>query len=95
SGYNSCEITFLPENLRHANVMRTTNVREKVLSLFTNMDKRSQILSDIYIGIDSKNSFYARNFKTKELLKFYSTNMYNQMMFSNELRFLCEIAQED
>lgn len=95
SGYHSCEITFLPENLRHANVMRTTNVREKVLSLFTNMDERSQILSDIYIGIDSKNSFYARSFKTGEFLKFYSTNMYNQMMFCNELRFLSEISQED
>ncbi|WP_242257949.1 lantibiotic dehydratase [Streptococcus thoraltensis] len=94
-GYHSCEITFLPESLRHANVMRTTNVREKILSLFTNMEKRNQILSDIYIGIDSENSFYARSFKTGEVLRFYSTNMYNQMMFSNELRFLSEISQED
>ncbi len=30
---------------------------EKSIITFTNMDKRSQILSDIYIGIDSKNSF--------------------------------------
>lgn len=95
SGYKSCEITFLPENLRHANVMRTTNVRKKTLSLFTDTKKESQGLSDIYIGVDSGNSFYARSFKTGEVLKFYSTNMYNQMMFSNELRFLSEISQED
>ncbi|HEL1348871.1 TPA: lantibiotic dehydratase, partial [Streptococcus equi subsp. zooepidemicus] len=95
TGYNSCEITFLPDNLRHANVMRTTNIRQKTLSLFTNINGESQNLSDIYIGVDSENNFYARNFKTGEVLRFYSTSMYNQMMFSNELRFLCEISLED
>lgn len=94
-GYNTCEIVFLPENLRHANVMRTDNIRQKTLSLFT-YNRGEQIkLSDIYIGIDAQNNFYAKECKSGKLVKFYSTNMYNQLLFSNELRFLCEISLDN
>ncbi|MSE06956.1 hypothetical protein GKC34_14895, partial [Lactobacillus salivarius] len=37
-------------------------------------------------------NFYAYDVSTQEKMKFYVTSMYNKTLFSNELRFLCEIS---
>lgn len=91
----SCEIVFLPENIRHANVMHTSIMRRKVLPFFTSTSHNEVQLTNIYIGIDEKEKFYARDISTQEVLKFYITSMYNKTLFSNELRFLYEISLDD
>lgn len=88
----SCEIEFIPENLRHRNIMRTMNVRDKTLSLFTNNSKKQIHLKDIYIGINNEEKFYAKDITNNEIVKFHVTNMYNKMLFCNEIRFLYEIS---
>lgn len=88
----SCEIEFIPENLRHRNIMRTMNVRDKTLSLFTNNSKKQIHLNDIYIGINNEEKFYAKDITNNEIVKFHVTNMYNKMLFCNEIRFLYEIS---
>ena len=88
----SCEIVFLPENIRHANVMGNKINRDKVLPIFTNINKESIKLKNIYIGVSSNGNFYAKDISTGEILRFYITNMYNKMLFSNEIRFLYEIS---
>lgn len=91
-GVTSCEIVFLPENIRHANIMRTSFVREKVLPIFSSTDQSEVRLTNIYIGLDENENFYAYDVSTQEKMKFYVTSMYNKTLFSNELRFLCEIS---
>ena len=88
----SCEIEFIPENLRHRNIMRTMNVRDKTLSLFTNNSKKQIHLKDIYIGINNEEKFYAKDITNNDIVKFHVTNMYNKMLFCNEIRFLYEIS---
>ncbi len=94
-GITSCEIVFLPENIRHANVMHTSIERKRVLPVFTSTSHDEVQLTNIYIGIDDNEEFYARDISTQEVLKFYVTSMYNKTLFSNELRFLYEISLDD
>ena len=50
---------------------------------------------NIFIGIDGNEKFYAKDIATNEFVKFYVTNMYNRSLFSNELRFLCDISSNN
>lgn len=90
----TCEIEFIPETYRDFNVMRNNTVRNYTLSLFLNSSKNEIKLEDIYIGIGEGGKFYAREKLTGEIIKFYVTNMYNRMLFSNEVRFLCDISED-
>ncbi|PMR63762.1 lantibiotic dehydratase [Streptococcus intermedius] len=94
-GIISCEIVFLPENIRHANVMRTSIERKKVLPIFASTSHRRVQLDNIYIGIDNTEKFYIRDISSQEILKFHVTSMYNKTLFSNEIRFLYEISLDD
>lgn len=91
----SCEIVFLPENIRHTNVMHTSINRDKVLPIFATTSHSNVELRNIFIGIDGNEKFYAKDIATNEFVKFYVTNMYNRSLFSNELRFLCDISSNN
>ena len=93
-GIVTCEIEFMPETFRDCNVMRNNTVRNYTLSLFLNSSKNEIKLDNIYIGIGEGGKFYAREKLTGELIKFYVTNMYNRMLFCNEVRFLCDISED-
>lgn len=92
-----CEISFLPSPIRSGNIVRTLTFRDKETAIFTNGNKNTKdriSLGDIYIGINSKNKFYARNYSSGRLTIFESNNMYNPMLNPNALRFLQEISYE-
>ncbi len=89
---STCEILFLPENLRHRNIMNTVSNRNFCLPISTDVSGKKILLEDIYIGLSSDLKFYARDIRSGEFIRFYSTNMYNLTLFCNELRFLVEIS---
>lgn len=92
--FNIVEISLIPENKSEANVMRTINYREYELSLYctkTDDDKKSVELENIYIGVEN-NNFFAVDVNTGKKLIFKKTNMYNNDLVCNEIKFLLEIS---
>lgn len=90
----TCEISYVPSNIRNGNVSINPHFKEYELSLFTNNSlevSREITIKDILIGIDNY-GFYARNRKNGDLLEFQATNMLNAGISHNMLRFLHEIS---
>ncbi|CUW08465.1 lantibiotic dehydratase [Leuconostoc gasicomitatum] len=95
SSNNKCEIVFLPENLRHSNVMHTQIDSEFTLSVFTSTKENNLKINDLYVGIGKQENFYVKDNSSGTIVDFYVTNMYNKNLFSNPIRFLYEITQKN
>lgn len=91
----TCEISYLPADLRSGNVARCLTGREKCLTAYTNTQQQEEEirLEDILIGA-TQTQFYAKNAKTGNYIVFGSNNMYNIMLQPNAFRFLLEIAND-
>lgn len=96
SSYNNkCEIVFLPENLRHSNVMHTQIDSEFTLNVFTSTKENNLKINNLYVGIDRQEEFYIKDNSSGAIVDFYVTNMYNKNLFSNPIRFLYEVTQKN
>ena len=91
-----CELSYIPKNIRIANVARNCNNREYELVLFTKGTKdedRRIHLDDIYVGIEN-NKFYLKSRKHNKRIKIKTNNMLNVIGDANIVRFLKEIEQD-
>lgn len=91
----TCEVNYLPSEVRSGNVVRCKTGREKYLTAYTNTvdDEKEIRLEDILIGA-TETQFYARNAKTGNHIVFGANNMFNIMLQPNAYRFLLEIAHD-
>ncbi len=92
----SCELSYIPNEIRLGNVTRNISYRDKEISLFSNgikSEKNTVKIEDVLIGINN-NTFYARNKSTGEILDFGANNMLNIFLASNVIRFLLEIPKD-
>ena len=94
--YVTCEISYLPNEVRNANVTRNIHKSDYEISLFTNgsKDYLSRLkLDDIFIGIEN-NQFYAKSKTLNKKLFITMNNMLNPKIAPNALRFLYDISLE-
>ncbi|UTH16272.1 lantibiotic dehydratase [Macrococcus epidermidis] len=89
-------ISYLPQNIRSANVTRDYSILENSISINTNAFSVKQELSldDILIGVES-NRFFIRNRITNEKISVMSNNMLNPSIADNGIRLLQEISLQD
>lgn len=94
--YVTCEISYLPNEVRNANVTRNIHESNYEISLFTNgsKDNISRLkLDDIFIGIEN-NQFYAKSKTLNKKLLITMNNMLNSQVAPNAIRFLYDISLE-
>ena len=94
--YVTCEISYLPNEVRNANVTRNIHESDYEISLFTNgrKDNISRLkLDDIFIGIEN-NQFYAKSKTLNKKLLITMNNMLNPQAAPNAIRFLYDISLE-
>lgn len=94
--YVTCEISYLPNEVRNANVTRNIHESDYEISLFTNgrKDNISRLkLDDIFIGIEN-NQFYAKSKTLNKKLLITMNNMLNSQAAPNAIRFLYDISLE-
>ncbi|OKO95291.1 lantibiotic dehydratase [Geobacillus proteiniphilus] len=92
--YVTCELVYLPNETRHANVTRNIHNSEYELALFTNSSKDEYhrlSLSDILIGIEN-DMFYAKSKTLNKKLIITMNNMLNTQNAPNAIRFLYDIS---
>lgn len=91
--YDNCELSYVPQNSRMANVTRNYTFKEKNISLFVNShDEENEIkLRNVVVGYEN-NKLYLRDLITKRKIKVTSNNMLNPSMGSNLIRFIQEIS---
>ncbi|WP_125152330.1 lantibiotic dehydratase [Clostridium rectalis] len=91
--YITCELVYLPNRVRIANVARNIHGSDYELALFTNSskdDKHKLSLDDILIGLDN-NKFYAKSKSLNKKLVITMNNMLNTELAPNAIRFLSDI----
>lgn len=94
--YISCEISYLPNTLRNANVTRNIHGNEYEMALFTNNSRDSHhslTLDDILIG-DDGTSLYAKSKRLDKKVVFTFHNMLNPQIAPNAVRFLYDLSLE-
>lgn len=94
--YVTCEISYLPNEVRNANVTRNIHESNYEISLFINgsKDNISRLkLDDIFIGIEN-NQFYAKSKTLNKKLLITMNNMLNSQVAPNAIRFLYDISLE-
>jgi len=92
--YVTCEVSYLPSEVRNANVTRNIHDSEYELSLFTNGSKDNLYrikLDDIFIGIEN-NKFYAKSKVLNKKLIITMNNMLNPQTAPNAIRFLNDLS---
>lgn len=92
--YVTCEIAYLPNQVRNANVTRNIHGSNYEIALFTNSSKDNNHkiqLSDIVIGIEN-NVFYAKSKSLNKKLVITITNMLNAQSAPNAIRFLNDLT---
>lgn len=95
--YVSCELVYLPNDVRNANVTRNIHSSEYEIALFTNNSKEDSKrldLSDILIGIDD-NRFYVKSKSLGKKLLITINNMLNIQAAPNAIRFLYETSTDE
>lgn len=91
-----CELMYIPQKMRYANVARNSSNRSCELVLYTNGadETKKQIdISDIFVGVQN-NKFYLKSRKMNKLLKIRTNNMLNTISDTNLVRFLKEIETD-
>ncbi|MCR5835332.1 MAG: lantibiotic dehydratase [Lachnospiraceae bacterium] len=92
-----CELSYIPQKVRYANVTRNYNNRAYEMSFFyrdINSEKQFISIDDIYVGIEN-NRFYLKSRKLNKRVIFKTNNMLNIMGDANIIRFLKEIEQDE
>lgn len=95
--YVTCEISYLPSEVRNANVTRNIHGSEYEMSLFTNGSKDNLYrikLDDIFIGLEN-NIFYAKSKTLNKKLVLTINNMLNPQTAPNAIRFLNDISLDE
>lgn len=92
----SCELSYIPKNVRSANVTRNHSEKSKNLTIHTSSyDTSNKIkLNNILIGIKN-NRFYIKDKESNNNLTITSNNMLNPMIGDNGLRLLQDISLQD
>lgn len=91
--YFSCELSFIPFDVRSGNVARTKSFKQKNLALYTtSFDIEHEILlKDINVGMDN-GRLYLRDSVTNEKIQVSMNHMLNTMRYSNEIRMMVDIS---
>ncbi|MED0679095.1 lantibiotic dehydratase [Aneurinibacillus thermoaerophilus] len=92
--YVTCEIVYLPNETRNANVTRNIHNSEYELALFTNSSRDEShrlSLNDILIGIEN-DIFYAKSKSLDKKLIITMNNMLNTRTAPNAIRFLYDVS---
>ncbi|KAF0993637.1 lantibiotic dehydratase [Geobacillus sp. TFV-3] len=92
--YVTCEIVYLPNETRNANVTRNIHNSEYELALFTNSSRDEYhrlSLNDILIGIEN-DIFYAKSKTLNKKLIITMNNMLNIRTAPNAIRFLYDVS---
>jgi thiopeptide-type bacteriocin biosynthesis protein len=95
--YITCEVSYLPSEVRNANVTRNIHGSEYEMSLFTNGSKDNLYrikLDDIFIGLEN-NTFYAKSKTLNKKLLLTINNMLNPQTAPNAIRFLNDISLDE
>lgn len=91
-----CELTYIPQKPRLANVTRNYNNRRYELSFyFRDVNSKKQFISldDIYVGIENR-KFYLKSGQLNKKIRIKTNNMLNVIGDSNIIRFLKEVEQD-
>ncbi|WPC43329.1 lantibiotic dehydratase [Clostridium sp. JS66] len=92
-----CEIVYLPNTIRSANVVRNCNNRKYEIAICTNSskdEKHTISLDDLVLGIDNNGLFYVKSKMLNKKLIITNNNMLNNIGASNVCRFLKEVSQD-
>ncbi|KIO68335.1 hypothetical protein B4064_0974 [Caldibacillus thermoamylovorans] len=92
--YVTCEIVYMPNETRNANVTRNIHHSEYELALFTNNSRDEEhrlSLNDILIGIEN-DLFYAKSKTLNKKLLITINNMLNTRTAPNPIRFLYDLS---
>jgi thiopeptide-type bacteriocin biosynthesis protein len=90
---DSCEISYIPDQIRHANVTRVVSKNTRNISFFTNSYDISQEvqLNNIVVGC-KEDKLYLRDRESGRKLKVTTNHMLNRMASSNVIRLMQDIS---